>query len=86
MIRYNNILSCINELFVSHYGTLTHPMGGSVNFTSTTYDSQARYICNTDYSLVGSETRICQFRNTWSDAVPICLKKGNKMESIWINR
>ena len=67
---------CNWHIFVE-CGSLTDPTDGSVNFTSTTYDSQARYGCNTGYSLVGGETRVCQATGTWSGSAPVCQIKGN---------
>ena len=82
MIRYNKILSSITEIFLSDCGSLTEPLDGSVNYTSTTYDSHARYSCSTGYSLVGSETRVCQTTETWSDTAPICQIKGNDIDLV----
>ena len=82
MIRYNWILSCVTEISLSDCGSLADPGNGSVNFTSTIYDSQARYSCKTGYSLAGSETRVCLANETWSDTAPICQIKGNKIKFV----
>ena len=69
----------MTEISFLDCGSLVDPGDGSVNFTSTTYDSQATYICKTGYLLVGSETRVCLANETWSDTAPICQIKGNTL-------
>ena len=86
MVRYNWILSCVTEISLSDCGSLADPGDGSVSFTSTTYDSQAMYICKTGYSLVGSETRVCLANETWSETAPVCQIKGNMLDFVMINR
>ena len=69
--------------YLSDCSSLADPGNGSVNFTSTTYDSQVRYSCKTGYySLAGSETRVCLANETWSDTAPIYQIKGNKIEFV----
>ena len=57
-----------------------------MNFTRTTYESQARYGCNTGYSLVGNETRVCEATATWSNAASTCQIKGDEIDFVYINR
>ena len=84
MIRYSYILYLL--LIFLDCGNLTIPGDGSVNLTSTTFGSQARYSCNTGYYLVGIEIRVCEATGNWSDAAPICQIKGNEINFVYINR
>ena len=89
---YNSLFYLKGHVTISFYvvliniltdcGNLTDPIDGSVNFTSTTYDSQARYNCKTGYSLFGSETSVCQANETWSDTAPICRIKCNGIDFV----
>ena len=63
-------------------GNLIDPLDGSVNFTSTTFESQARYSCKMGYSLVGNETRVCEATATWSNIAPTCQIKGNEIDFV----
>ena len=40
--------------------------------TTTTYQSEALYVCNAGYDLVGMETRSCQANGSWSGVKPFC--------------
>ena len=54
-------------------GTLTNPANGNVTHSGgTTFGQTATYSCNTGYSLVGGNTRICQAARTWSGSAPTC--------------
>ena len=66
-------------LLKSDCGNLTDPLDGSVNFTCTTYESQAKYSCNTGYLLVGNKTRVCEETATWSNIGPRFQKKGDEI-------
>ena len=48
------------------------PDNGGNNYNATTYLSTARYECNVNFELVGSDLRQCQLDGTWSGAVPVC--------------
>ena len=40
--------------------------------TTTTFQSDAVYACNTGYDLVGMETLTCQANGRWSGMKPFC--------------
>ena len=54
---------------------------GIVVSTSLTFNSTARYSCNTGYELVGVRSRNCLASKTWSGGLPQCkgeLGQGNR--------
>ena len=54
-------------------GSLTDPVNGVVDHTAgTTFGQTATYSCNTDYNLVGANTRTCQAAGEWSGKAPTC--------------
>ena len=58
-------------------GSLTNPVNGELNLTTTTFMSTSTYSCNAGYTLFGKGTRTCQANGTWSDNVPTCDRKYN---------
>ena len=56
-------------------GSLTNPLNGELNLTTTTFMSTSTYSCNAGYNLFGKGTRTCQANGTWSDNVPTCERK-----------
>ena len=48
------------------------PDNGGNSYNATTYSSTARYSCNVNFELVGTDLRQCQLDGTWSGAVPVC--------------
>ena len=47
---------------------------GSVDISNGYWqDSIATYICNKDYALVGSSTRVCKSTGEWSGFPPTCI-------------
>ena len=53
-------------------GSPSEPDNGAVTFTSTTFQSQATFTCDSGYSLEGSSSRTCQSDGTWSGQAPVC--------------
>ena len=53
-------------------GTPSELDNGAVTFTSTTFQSQATFTCDSGYSLEGSSSRTCQSDGTWSGQTPVC--------------
>ncbi|XP_063401402.1 sushi, von Willebrand factor type A, EGF and pentraxin domain-containing protein 1-like [Mytilus trossulus] len=47
-------------------------LNGNVQFTSTTYQSNATYTCDNMFSLVGQSTIHCNRRGLWDGVIPIC--------------
>ena len=53
--------------------TLNDPANGQVSHTAgTTFGQTATYSCNTDYNLLGDNTRTCQATGMWSGSKPTC--------------
>ncbi|KAH3729196.1 hypothetical protein DPMN_055162 [Dreissena polymorpha] len=44
----------------------------SATVTNTTYGAIANYSCDTGYSMVGSESIICDSTGHWNKAAPVC--------------
>ena len=53
-------------------GGLSNPSNGQVSIIDNTVGGIASYTCTTGYTLVGSETRICQSDGSWSESAPDC--------------
>lgn len=53
-------------------GAPPKPENGSVDASSTTFESQATYACDPNFGMVGDETRTCQANGTWSGSAPTC--------------
>eukprot|EP00117_Sycon_ciliatum_P048173 scpid2370/ scgid5761/ Sushi, von Willebrand factor type A, EGF and pentraxin domain-containing protein 1; CCP module-containing protein 22; Polydom; Selectin-like osteoblast-derived protein; Serologically defined breast cancer antigen NY-BR-38 len=51
---------------------LESPANGAVTISTLTYQSTAQFTCNTNYNLVGSQTRTCQADGTWSGTHTSC--------------
>jgi hypothetical protein len=51
---------------------LTAPTNGSVNVTTTTYNSTATYSCSTGYNISSTTPRTCQANGEWSGTAPTC--------------
>ena len=74
----------IHLLFNDHHFTVVIDCGlpeslegGSVHVTSTIFDSEAIYTCNSDRFLVGDRVRLCGITGTWSGRVPTCQRKSS---------
>ena len=51
---------------------LPNPENGRVEMSGVTPGSVATYICNSEYNLVGMETRTCQNNGQWDGEAPTC--------------
>lgn len=61
------------DLIASECPELSNPENGMVKLTGErTVGSQAWYLCNPGYILVGSESRTCQDNLQWTPEVPTC--------------
>ena len=47
--------------------------GVAVCYNGTTVGSEAVYVCNDGYNLIGNETRVCQGDGIWSGSIPQCI-------------
>ena len=57
---------------VVNCGELRPIPNGDVTFASTDFGSIATYSCDFGFTLVGSNTRICQLGGQWSEKEPFC--------------
>ena len=48
---------------------------GRVEFSTTTFNSRANYVCNPGYSIVGTSVRTCLAVGVWSGREPTCTRK-----------
>ena len=48
---------------------------GSVEFTTTTFRSEARYSCNSGFTLIGTPVAVCQANGQWSSEAPDCKRE-----------
>ncbi len=62
-------------LIVVDCGILPEPLFGTVDFTSTTFQSKSTYLCNDGFMLSEQVTRICQANGIWSGSAPFCQRK-----------
>ena len=60
-------------------GTLSAPMNGQLNLTTSTFGSVAIYFCIPPYLLNGSMVRTCQSDGEWSGNEPDCSKCSQPM-------
>ena len=61
---------------------LSNPANGQVDATTAVSTGQtATYTCDGGYSMIGSDTRICQGDGTWSGSEPVCGSKFTR--NIW---
>jgi len=60
-------------------GTLSAPMNGQLNLTTSTFGSVAIYFCIPPYLLNGSMVRTCQSDGEWSGNEPNCSKCSQPM-------
>lgn len=67
-----NFHSCMLFLVVYCNDSLTDPEFGEVTISSPTYPSVATYVCDEEYTLIGSPERNCTTDGTWSGEVPMC--------------
>jgi hypothetical protein len=51
---------------------LQAPADGAVRYNDRVVDSVAQYTCDEGFSLVGDDSRTCQFDSTWSGEEPTC--------------
>ena len=51
------------------------PDNGWVKYRYLTVGAQARYYCNSGYTLVGSQSRTCHSDGNWQPQIPICRRK-----------
>lgn len=66
---------CCGYISVISCPDLHNPVGGSVNFSSTTYSSVAVFRCQCGYQLIGQSVVKCMSDGTWSHPTPICQGK-----------
>ena len=53
-------------------------MNGTVDSSNgTSYGSAVKYACDTGFTIVGDETRVCKQNGKWSNMKPDCLIEGN---------
>lgn len=52
------------------------PVNGEVIYNETIYGSDAQYICNTGFELVGSKAVTCREDELWSETGQYCRLKG----------
>ena len=82
---YNHFRIILNKIYIpiSKYfylltsdidcGHLCSPFNGQVNYTTTTFMSEAIYTCNNDCGHIsGDLTRYCTADGTWSGDMPVC--------------
>ena len=50
---------------------------GAFTKTNITFGSTVSFSCNTGYTLVGAVNATCSSNQTWSRAIPSCVKQGN---------
>lgn len=48
------------------------PINGDVVISTTTFESEVYYACNTGYFINGMNRRFCQANGTWSGHLPSC--------------
>ena len=70
------IMTILSKYTAVDCGDLTNPENGRVEFVLTTYESLAKYYCNSGYNLVGTNTRTCQANGTWKNTAPSCTRKN----------
>ena len=51
---------------------LSNPANGQVDDDERRIGDIAIYSCNSGYTLVGAETRVCQAGGIWSESAPTC--------------
>ena len=51
---------------------LSSPVNGEVTWTGLTTGSTATYTCDSDYQLIGNQTRTCQNTGVWSGRNSTC--------------
>ena len=71
----HSILNFIFHVIVVDCLGLPDPGNGSVNFSSTTYRSEALYQCSEGFVLEGPRSRFCTSSGVWSDVEPVCAGK-----------
>lgn len=64
---------------------LDAPENGRVFFSSTSFRSVAKYICDDGFDLIGSSQRTCQADGTWSDEEPVCRGKFSPLDRFLYN-
>ena len=63
----------LSTVSVVDCGSLPNPANGAVALDGTEEGSTAQYSCNTGFTLVGSQTRMCGGDGQWSDTAPTCV-------------
>lgn len=51
---------------------LKTPSNGRLSLTKTSYNGQAKFVCDDGFNLIGSETITCTTNGNWSDNIPHC--------------
>lgn len=51
---------------------------------TTTFNSEARYTCNSGYVRIGNENRFCGSNGEWTGIPPTCIGKETLLVSIYI--
>ena len=72
-----------NYLAQTNCGQLSSPLNGHVFYEYTIPGSEATYICDTGFVLVGIPSRFCSLNSNWSGSEPVC--KGMLMLSFHYN-
>ncbi|XP_070554202.1 uncharacterized protein [Ptychodera flava] len=57
---------------IVHCGELETPRNGSWNITGVTFGSEAFFVCDEGFDMIGSEVRRCQADGTWDGQQPTC--------------
>lgn len=63
------------HILVVDCGDLDPPANGDVEFSETTFESEANYSCDLNYRLEGPDRRECMENGEWSNGEPICERK-----------
>ena len=53
--------------------------GGAVCLNGTTVGSNATYVCNDGYNLMGNKSRVCQMDGNWNGRTPRCIPEKSSM-------
>jgi len=63
---------CVDRLFMNSSSIID----GVVCYNGTTAMSEAVYICNDNFHLMGEATRVCRSGGTWNGSIPQCFSSG----------
>ena len=55
-----------------------------LNDGRTTFGAKVKYSCAENYTLVGSDSRVCGAQGNWEPEEPKCLCKFHRIEHLWL--